>query len=98
MIKPEHSPVGESQSNGKVERTIRTIQAQVRTLKLMVESKYGTSVKQESVLLPWLVKYAATLINIASVGKDSKTARKETRKEVEESIADIWRMHLVDEA
>ena len=74
VIKPEHSPVGESQSNGKVERTIRTIQAQVRTLKLMVESKYGASVKQESVLLPWLVKYAATLINIASVGKDSKTA------------------------
>ena len=24
--------------------------------------------------MPWLVKYAATLINIASVGKDSKTA------------------------
>ena len=74
MIKPEHPPVGESQSNGKVERTIRTVQAQVRTLKLMVESKFGTSIKQDSVLLPWLVKYAGTLINLASVGKDGKNA------------------------
>ena len=73
VMKPEHSPVGESQSNGRVERTIRTVQAQVRTLKLMVESKYKTVVDQESAILPWLVKYAATLINIASVGKDGRT-------------------------
>jgi len=46
----------------------------VRTLKLMVESKYNTVVGEESVILPWLVKYAATLTNIASVGKDGRTA------------------------
>ena len=37
----ENSPVGESQSNGVVERNIQTIVAQIRTMKDALEKRYG---------------------------------------------------------
>ena len=36
---PEKSPVGESRANGEVERYVQTVQGQVRTLKMSLESR-----------------------------------------------------------
>ena len=58
----EHSPLGEWQSNGAVESAIRTVQGQICTLKLDLESKVGNALLRGSELMPWLVEWAAKLV------------------------------------
>ena len=38
----EVSPVGDSKANGEIERAIRTVQGQVRTLKIALDEHYKT--------------------------------------------------------
>ena len=58
----EHSPVGESQSNGAVESAIKSVQGQIRTLKLDLESNMGKQLLRESDIMPWLIEWAGKLI------------------------------------
>ena len=73
-IAEEESPVGESQSNGAVERAIQDVQAQMRTLKIALEYRYKRIINEDSDILPWLVKHAAMTISIARKGEDGRTA------------------------
>ena len=57
-IQCEGSPVGEHKSNGEVEVTIQDIQAQVRTMRLGLQSRYGSKVKMDHPPRPWLIKHA----------------------------------------
>ena len=41
QVIPEESPVGESESNGDVEAAIKQVQGQVRTMRLLVQSRYN---------------------------------------------------------
>ena len=50
---PERPPVGESQSNGIIERAV------VRTLKAALEHRIGTRVPPDARILCWPVEYAA---------------------------------------
>ena len=59
----ENSPVGESQSNGFVENAVRRAHGQVRTIKLSVQFRSGTILEPESVIIVWMIEYAADLIN-----------------------------------
>ena len=43
-IVPEESPKYESQSNGVIENSIRTVQAQIRTMKDALESRIGVRI------------------------------------------------------
>ena len=70
----ENSPVGESQSNGIVERCIQTVVAQVRAMKDALEKRYKQEVGSRSPILHWLVRHAASLITRYQVGKDARTA------------------------
>ena len=70
----ENSPVGESQSNGIVERCIQTVVAQVRTMKGALEKKHKQEVGSRSPVLHWLDRHAASLITRYQVGKDGRTA------------------------
>ena len=72
-LQPEESPVGESQSNGEIERAIHTIQCQVRTLKLGLESRCQCKIMEDHPIWPWAVMYSAMLINICLVGEDGRT-------------------------
>ena len=58
----ENSEVGESNSNGTVERAIQDVEGQVRTLRSALEHRIGTKVKLASTIVPWLVRHAAYLI------------------------------------
>ena len=85
----ENSPVGESQSNGRVERCIQTVVAQVRTMKDALEKRYCQEVDSRSPILHWLVRHAASLITRYHVGKDGRTPYerwkgKQRRKELAE--------------
>ena len=49
---PEESPVGESKSNGEVERAIRTVKAQIRAMKDGLETKCGKKIPSDQPAFP----------------------------------------------
>ena len=50
----EVSPVGDSRANGEVERAIKTVQGQIRTLKSALEEHYKTEFNENHVFCPGL--------------------------------------------
>eukprot|EP00973_Karenia_brevis_P068453 9520545-Karenia_brevis.AAC.1 len=58
---PVNSPVGDSQSNGRVENAIGRVQAGIRTLKHATESELKTLISTGHPLFPWLVEWVADL-------------------------------------
>ena len=85
----EESPTGSSGSNGEVERAIREIQGQIRTMKIALESRTGKIIDPTSNILPWMVTQAAALLSRIQTGADGRTAyerwkgRKYTRQLIE---------------
>ena len=55
----ENSPVGESSSNGSVERAIQEVQGQIRKLKINIEKKTGEVIEPNHPIWPWLIEFAA---------------------------------------
>ena len=68
----EFSPVGDSRSNRLLERTIQTVEGQVRTMRGALESRLNRRLVPGGVLFSWLVMHAANLINLYEVGKDGR--------------------------
>ena len=66
--------MGDSQSNGFIERAIQDVEGQIRTIKLDFESRAGEQIPSTHDLVPWLVEYAAVLLNRGRVSADGKTA------------------------
>ena len=84
----EESPVGESQSNGEVESTIKQVQGMFRTIKMSTESRIGDRIIRSHALIPWLVRHAASLITKYTKGEDGCTAyRRMKGKEFNSQIA-----------
>ena len=55
--------MGESQSNGIIERAVELVAGQARTLKAALEHRIGTRVPPDARILCWLVAFAALLMN-----------------------------------
>ena len=72
-ILPEESEVGESQSNGVIERAIQEVEGLVRTLKDQVEEKYQQHIQQDHPFLAWLIRHAVDLWSKFQLGVDGKT-------------------------
>ncbi len=70
----ENSKVGESDTNGKVERAIQDLKGLVRTLRSAIEEKTGEPIHVNDPIVPWLVRHAANIINTCRVREDGKTA------------------------
>ena len=70
---PERPPVGDSQSNGVIERAVGLVAGQVRTLKASLEPRTGTRIPLDARTLCWLVEFAAYLMNRCDIGSDGKT-------------------------
>ena len=62
------------QSNGFIEGAIQDEEGQIRTIKLDFEPRIGTKVPSSHDVVPWLIEYAAVLMNRGQVGADGKTA------------------------
>ena len=75
----ENSAVGDSKGNGLVERANRTVEGQVRTMVIALESKLGKTIDASSSVFPWLVLHAGTLLNRFSVAADGKTPHERLR-------------------
>ena len=70
----ENSPVDSHASNGVVERAIQSVQGQVRTMKGALEDRWGVKIGSKHAVIPWIVEYAAHLLNRFEVSHDGKTA------------------------
>ena len=53
---PRHSPAGESQSNGRVENAIRSVQEQVRAFYDQLKARTGVSLGTDHPVFEWLVE------------------------------------------
>ena len=73
-ILQEHSPAGESQSNGAAERAVRTLVGLVRTLLLALQARMGETIDPACPIMWWLVEHAATLFRRYSIGSDGRTS------------------------
>ena len=60
---PEASPVGESQSNARAEKSVQQVEDLVRTHLAELEARMGVTISNEHPILSWLVEYVAVLIN-----------------------------------
>ena len=59
----ENSPKGDSQSNGRVEKAVRDIEEQARTLRSCLEADMGARLPVTHPVMAWLVEASADYIN-----------------------------------
>ena len=70
-----NSPVGDSQSNGRVENAIKKVRNMVKTILSSLESRWCIRVTRDHPVYPWMFEWAADLMTRhAHVGGLGKTA------------------------
>jgi len=85
---PEHSPVGDSKSNGMVENCCKRVQGVFRTLKGTLKSKTGRRTKPSHDIYPWMIEWAGQLITRYSLDSTGRSAHEKARgKRPEDGIA-----------
>ena len=70
---PEKPPVGDSQSNGVIERAVGLVAGQARTLKAALERRIGARIPPYARILRWLVELVEYLMYRCDIGSDGKT-------------------------
>ena len=70
----ENSRVGDSDSNGRIERAIRDIKGMIRTLRSSIEEKTSKPIRLDDTIVPWIIRHAGYVITRCKVGSDGKTA------------------------
>ena len=73
---PQNSPVGESKSNGFVERAVRSAKDQLRILRL------ARLVPPNHPMRTWIVQHAGDLVSKYQINRDGKTAYESVRQAV----------------
>ena len=73
-VVPENPPKGESQSNGRIEETVKTIRGYAKVLKSQIEEEAKIKLDGTDVIVQWIVRWAAMLPSRFLKGKDGKTA------------------------
>ena len=58
----ERSPAGDHRANGWVESGVRTVEAQIRAIKLGLQKNYGIEIDHSNPLVAWIIEYAGWLI------------------------------------
>lgn len=69
-----NTPVGESESNGRVENAIRRVQEKTRVPRRQLEQNMNVKLPDSSPVMPWMVRWAAALLSKYSRGDDGKSA------------------------
>ena len=91
----EASPVGESQSNGRIENAVRRVKGQLRTMKEALDYRYKSRIPASHPVLSWIPRQSAATLTRYSVGKDGRTPYHrwrghKFRKEVSEFGECVW--------
>ena len=75
----EQSPVQSSQSNGEAERTVQSVESQIRKLVSALEERIGGTLNPEGCVIPWLAIHAGNLLAIFDVRDNGKTPYEKLR-------------------
>ena len=70
----DDSRVGDSNSNAKIERTIREVKGLIRTLRSSLSSSIKAHIGIKSPILPWIVRHARYILTRCKVLNDGQTA------------------------
>ena len=70
---PEHSALGESQSNGVAERNVQKFEDLLRTHKAALEDNLKVRIPSNHLRIPRLIEHVAMLKNKYSINADGKT-------------------------
>ena len=70
---PEHSGVGESQSNGAVEKAVQMVKNQLVTLKLALEDRLSWEIPLDHPIIHWLIHHAAYVLTRVVPGENGLT-------------------------
>ena len=76
----EHSTAADSQSNGVIERGIRSVEEITRVILFDLSSRVGSLVSVLSPVFPWIVEHATDLHNKCHVASDGKSAYERLKK------------------
>ena len=76
---PMNSPVGESQSNGRVENAVQRVQGLNRTFQDALETWLNTRIRSGNTIFPWIVEWSAGLITRYVKGESGRTAYRGSR-------------------
>ena len=66
--------VGDSDSNGTIERAIQDVEGQCRTMRSALEDKIGNKITLRSAITPWLIRHAGYLITRCRIRPNGHTA------------------------
>ena len=80
QVMEEHPNVYDSAGNGQVEAAVKQVTGMLRTNLLDLEKRLEREIPLQSPIMPWLVEYAAFMINIRVRGDDGQTAHQRVRK------------------
>ena len=94
-----NSPVGESESNGRVENAIGLVQDKIRTLKCQVKGEAGIEIGNLEDLMMRRVRWSSVVITRSHTGKDKKTAYERIRDKsccvlAALALSPFWRVPL----
>ena len=70
----DDSRVGDSISNGEVERTIREVKGMIRTLWADLQNKVQNKISLDTPVVPWLLRHAGYLITRCKVHECGRTS------------------------
>ena len=70
----ENTPPGDSRANGYAERAVRSLEEQIRAIKIGFEQNTGREVDVQSLGMEWLFEHCADILNKCVVAHDGKTA------------------------
>ena len=71
---PLDTPVREAQGNGSMERTVKTLQGQYRTLLAQLVDNIGDEIKENYDVLQWLANWVSMTLNRYKLQSHGKTA------------------------
>ena len=71
---PQGPLEGDHMANGRVEKAVREVKLQCRTLRISAEQNTSVRISDDSPLLGWLPRFAAQVMNKMRIGKDGETS------------------------
>ena len=70
----EDSRVGDSNSNGKIERMIREVKVFIRTFSASFQENIGSFVALDAPIVPWIIRHAGYVITRCKVHECSRSS------------------------
>ena len=87
---PEESSTGESQSNGRAERTVQSVEDHLRTMKGALEHRIAARIPSQHPVMKWMTEYTAVLMCKYAVHATGKTSYQELHgKRAREKLAEF---------